>query len=213
MTIEGEEREIAISRAEGEAIPVELEGDGCSEGPDAEGRSGEPLPEEARDWKAELEAKEREIQSLTDRLLRLQAEFENFKKRVARERMELIKFANEGLLLEIVPVMDSLERAISSAKENASLESLLEGLELVRRLFSSFLEKAGLKEIQALGQVFNPELHEAISVVESGAYPDNTVVEEVRKGYLLNSRVLRPALVRVAKSAPIQEGDNGGEES
>jgi molecular chaperone GrpE len=197
----------------GDSLSMDSEGEALSEGADPESRAAEILEKESRDWVAELDSKDKEIEALSDRLLRLTAEFENFKKRTAKERMELIKFANEGLLIEVVPVLDSLERAIRSAKENVSMGSLVEGLELVRRLFTAFLEKAGVTEIRAQGGAFNPEFHEAISVVESGTYPDNTVVEEVQKGYLLNSRVLRPAMVRVAKSLSPEENDNESEES
>jgi molecular chaperone GrpE len=200
-------------RIRGDSLSADSEGEALSEGADPESRAAEILEKESRDWVAELDSKDKEIEALSDRLLRLTAEFENFKKRTAKERMELIKFANEGLLIEVVPVLDSLERAIRSAKENVSMGSLVEGLELVRRLFTAFLEKAGVTEIRAQGGAFNPEFHEAISVVESGTYPDNTVVEEVQKGYLLNSRVLRPAMVRVAKSLSPEENDNEGEES
>jgi molecular chaperone GrpE len=94
------------------------------------------------------------------------------------------------------------------------MENLLEGLELVRRLLSVLLERAGVKEIASQGQPFDPQLHEAIMVEASGAHPDNTVVEEIQRGYLLHNRVLRPAMVRVAKSLLPEEGDQmEGEES
>jgi len=206
-------KKVREAEARGASLPIDSEEDSLSEGIDLEAGAPEALPKEQRDWAAELASKDQEIQTLSDRLLRLAAEFENFKKRTAKERMELIKFANEGLLIDMIPVLDSLERAIDSAKENANMENLLEGLELVRRLFSVFLEKAGVKEIHAQGAAFNPELHEAISVVESGSHPDNTVIEEVQKGYLLNSRVLRPAMVKVSQSASAEEAQNEGEES
>lgn len=196
-----------------DSVQIDSDEDSLSEGVDLE--TGVPgfMEKKEPDLASELEARNREIEALSDRFLRLQAEFENFKKRTAKERMELIKFANEGLLSEVVPVLDSLELAIASAKENANIEKLLEGLELVRRLFSVFLERAGVKEICAQGQAFDPQLHEAISVLESGDHPDNTVVEEVQRGYLLNSRVLRPAMVKVAKSLPAEGTQSEGEES
>jgi molecular chaperone GrpE len=197
-----------------EAFPVDSDEDSLSEGDDRERVVSEVSETKEADRVAEIASKNREIQSLCDRLLRLQAEFENFKKRTAKERMELIKFANEGLLLEIIPVLDSLDRAIESAKGNSNIENLLEGLELVRRLLSVLLERAGVKEITAQGQPFDPQLHEAISVEKSGIHPDNTVVEEIQRGYILHNRVLRPAMVRVAKSSPPEEGDRTeGEES
>jgi len=192
---------------------MESEQDALSEGMDLGTRAAEGQEKEGEEIASQLRAKEQEIQTLSDRLLRLQAELENYKKRTAKERTESIKFANEGLLIDMIPALDSLERAIQSAKQNANLASLLEGLELVSRLFSAVLEKAGVQEIRAQGKMFNPELHEAVSVMESGDHPDNTIVEEVQKGYLLNSRVLRPAMVKVAKSASGEEAREEGEES
>jgi molecular chaperone GrpE len=195
-----------------EALPVDSDEDSLSEGDDPEGAVAEVAEKREADWIAELESKNREIQSLFDRLLRLQAEFENFKKRTARERAELIKFANEGLLQEMIPVLDSLHRAIESVKADSNMGNLLEGLELVRRLLSVVLEKAGVKEITAQGRPFDPQLHEAILVEESGAHPDNMVIEEIQRGYLLHNRVLRPAMVKVAKSLRPDEGDQSESE-
>jgi molecular chaperone GrpE len=196
-----------------ESLSGDAEGDSLSEGLGSEGTATLQETGEEAGLTAELESKNKEIQSLWDRLLRLQAEFENFKKRTARERTDLIKYANEGLLLEMIPVLDSLDRAIESAKANSNLENFLEGLGLVRRLLSVLLEKAGVKEIIAQGRPFDPQLHEAISVEASGAHPDNTVVEEIQRGYLLHNRVLRPAMVRVAKAVLSEGGQNEGEES
>ncbi len=197
-----------------ESSPIESEEDSLSEGMDPEA-TAPGIPEESgmAETAELLQSKDQEIKALSDRLLRLQAEFENFRRRTAKERTEVIKFANEGLLGEIIPVVDSLERAIQSANENVDIENLLEGLRLVRRLLNLLLERAGVKEIHAQGETFNPELHEAISVVESGDHPDNTIVEEVQKGYLLNGRVLRPSIVRVSKSVVPDKLEDEGEES
>jgi len=197
-----------------ESSPIESEEDSLSEGMDPEA-TAPGVPEESgmAETAELLQSKDQEIKALSDRLLRLQAEFENFRKRTAKERGEVIKFANEGLLGEIIPVVDSLERAIQSANENVDIENLLEGLRLVRRLLNLLLERAGVKEIHAQGETFNPELHEAISVVESGDHPDNTIVEEVQKGYLLNGRVLRPSIVRVSKSVVPEKLEDEAEES
>jgi len=127
-----------------ESLSGDAEGDSLSEGLGSEGTATLQETGEEAGLTAELESKNKEIQSLWDRLLRLQAEFENFKKRTARERTDLIKYANEGLLLEMIPVLDSLDRAIESAKANSNLENFLEGLGLVRRLLSILLAKAGV---------------------------------------------------------------------
>ncbi len=154
----------------------------------------------------ELEEKTKEVERLNDRLLRLQAEFENYKKRVARNREEFIRFANEGILLEMLPVLDNLERALQLTPHRGDVEpsSLLEGVELTLRLFRSVLEKAGVKPIESIGKPFDPYFHEAILTVSSGAdtgHDEDIVVEETRKGYLLEGRVLRPAQVKVAKKS------------
>lgn len=203
-------KEIITTEASEESIPVDTEEDSLSEGGDLKGATSGIIQQE--EWAQELRSKDREIEALADRLLRLQAEFENYKKRMTKERAELVKYANEGLLTEIIPVIDSLDRAIESARQNARMEDLLNGLELIRRLFSVFMERAGIKEIRAYGQGFDPQLHEAISVIESVAHPENTVVEEVQRGYILNGRVLRPAMVKVAKPTTLEDPRDGSAE-
>lgn len=141
-----------------------------------------------------------ETESLNDRLLRLHAEFENYKKRVARERGEFVRFANEGLLLELLPVVDSLEHAATTTRSGIDAQGVAEGLDVIRRLFQATLEKAAVKSIEALGHEFDPNFHQAVAQVESTDGRDNIVVEEVRKGYLLEGRLLRPAMVKVSKA-------------
>jgi len=157
---------------------------------------------EARIGRLEAELKERvaEVETLSDRLLRLHAEFENYKKRMARERSEFVKFANEALILEFLPVLDSLERALATARSAAEAQAVAEGLEIILRLFQTTLEKVGVKVIEALEREFDPNLHQAVAQVESPDGRDNIVMEEVRKGYLLEGRLLRPSMVKVSKT-------------
>lgn len=151
--------------------------------------------------------REQEIARLNDRLLRLAAEFENYKKRVARDRVEWIRAANEGLLLELLPVLDNLERALAAARKTGSTGALVEGVDLVLRLFQGVLERAGVKPIDSVGQPFDPSMHQAVAVVEAPEAPDQTVLEEVQRGYWIHTRVLRPAMVKVARaSAPAGTG-------
>jgi len=159
-----------------------------------------------------LAAKTQEAERLQDRLVRLQAEFENYKKRMAREKAEYLKFATEGLLLEFLPVLDNLERAIASARAEAtSHEAVVAGIDMIVRLFRATLEKAGVKPLDAVGKPFDPNLHQAVAQVESPGGPDNVVVEEIQKGYLLEGRVLRAAMVKVcrASSPPAERGIAG----
>lgn len=144
----------------------------------------------------------KEIAELQDRYLRLAAEFDNYRKRVARERADVMRTAQEGLVLELLPVLDNLERALSAARSSAASaraeEAVIEGVEMTIRLFKGVLEKEGVKAIESVGQPFDPTIHHAVEQVQTNDQPENTVVEEVLRGYVLNHKVLRPALVKVS---------------
>ena len=142
-----------------------------------------------------------ERDSLQDRLLRKQAEFENYKKRIERERSEYAQFASAELMRELLNAMDSFDLAIHSVgKENAGSENLLRGLDLIYKQFQDTLGRFGLKPIEAAGQPFDPNFHQAVSTVPTDEVEENTVVDELRRGYTLNGRLLRPAMVSVSKS-------------
>lgn len=155
---------------------------------------------------ADLKERTAERDSLNDRLLRLHAEFENYKKRAARDRSEFVRFANEGLVLELLPVVDSLEHAVATARCGGEARGVAEGVDIILRLFQTTLEKAGVKPIEALGHEFDPNFHQAVAQVESTDGRDNIAVEEVRKGYLLEGRLLRPAMVKVSKAKVLSSG-------
>lgn len=151
-----------------------------------------------------LEAKEKEAKDNYERLLRQVAEAENLKKRVAREKEDALRFANEALVRDLLPVVDNLERAVSHAQGGGNGKPLVDGVEMVLKGLSDVLIKHGVVQILAIGQPFDPAKHEAMSQVETANQEPNTVVEEFHKGYLLRDRLLRPALVSVAK-APISK--------
>ena len=159
----------------------------------------------APDLEARVVAQAKELEELQDRYLRLAAELDNYRKRVARERAELIRTAHEGLLLEFLPVLDNLERALAAARSSAgssrASEALIEGVEITLRLFRGVLEKAGVREIETVGREFDPVVHHAVEQVRVTEVPENTVVEEVLRGYVLDQKVLRPALVKVSTRA------------
>lgn len=134
-----------------------------------------------------------------DKLLRLQADFENYKKRLDREKSDFIKYANEGLIIGLLNILDDFERAIDSAKNSNDSKTLLQGVEMIRQHFQEALEERGLIKIDPKGQPFDPEKHEAVMHIETDEYPEHTVVEVLRKGYGLNDKILRPAVVKVAK--------------
>ncbi len=137
-----------------------------------------------------------------ERWLRLRAEFENFKKRKEKELSEFRDYANEELLRELLPVLDSLEQALML--NPGERRGVAEGLELILGQFKETLKRTGLREIASTGEPFDPRLHEAVMLVEVAVQPENTVLEEIQKGYLFKDKVLRPAKVSVAK-APSQE--------
>jgi molecular chaperone GrpE len=137
-----------------------------------------------------------------EKLLRVTADFENFKKRVTRERSESAKYSSTSLLLSLLPVLDNLESAVTAADQakEASMKSLQQGVAMVSQQFKSALKENGLTEIEARGQAFDPNLHEAVSQLESSEVPEGQVLEQLRRGYMLHDRLLRPATVVVAKA-------------
>ena len=140
-----------------------------------------------------------ERDELYDRLLRKQAEFDNYKKRIERERSEYVQFASAELMKEVLNAMDSFDLAIHNAgAESASGDTMLRGLDLIYKQFQDTLARFGLKAIEARGQEFDPKLHQAVSTVPTNDVPENTVVDELRKGYTLNGKLLRPVMVTVA---------------
>jgi len=156
----------------------------------------------------ELETKETEAKNYYERLLRQAAELENYKKRSARERDDAIRYANESLLKDLLPVVDNLERAIAHASGGGNGKPLVEGVEMVLRGLTDVLAKHGVMPISAQGQPFDPTKHEAMTQVETDDHEPNSVVEELHKGYMLRDRLLRPALVSVAKAVKTREKKN-----
>ena len=160
--------------------------------------------EEIQRLREALEAKTREVEALQDRYVRAAAEFDNVRKRGAREREEYTRYANESLLRDILPVLDNLDRALQAARTEPA-NSLTTGVELIQRELLRVLEKFGLTAFTSVGQPFDPERHEAIARVPTANLPDMTVAAETARGYLLHGRVLRPAMVTVAV-APEEPG-------
>jgi len=154
---------------------------------------------EIEELKKKLEEKEKEAKENYDRLLRTAADFENYKKRAAREKEDWTKFANEDLVRAILPFIDNLERAVNHAQKIADTGVLVEGVQLTLQQLLQALNKFGLSSFESVGKPFDPAMHEAMLVVETDKHEPNQVVEEFQKGYLLNDRLLRPATVSVSK--------------
>jgi molecular chaperone GrpE len=150
---------------------------------------------------ANIEALKSELNDAKDKYLRLYAEFENYKKKVQKDKEELIKYSNESFIHELLPVIDHLEMALkhSAGGNSDSLQALAKGVENTLREFGRTLEKFGVKAIEVLNKPFDPEYHHAMSQVERDDVGENIVVEEFRKGYLYREKVLRPSLVAVSK--------------
>jgi len=157
----------------------------------------------------ELDAKSEEAKTNYDRFVRQAAELENFKKRATREKEEAVRFANESLVRDLLPVIDNLERAVAHAQGGGNGKPLVEGVEMVLKGLLDVLAKHGVAQISAVGQPVDPGKHEAMARVESEYHAPNTVIEEHHKGYLLKDRLLRPALVTVAMLLNTREKKNG----
>lgn len=144
---------------------------------------------------------------LSDKVLRLQADFENTRKRLEREKQDFVKFANEGILLELLNILDDLERSVDLAETHKQdLPVFLKGVEMILTHLYEMLKEYGVKPICAQGKLFDPHCHEALMQVENKDLPENTIVEELQKGYQLNDRVIRTAKVKVSKKEEVKNG-------
>jgi molecular chaperone GrpE len=164
------------------------------------GERGEEGLDDVEHLRQQLEAKEAEARDIQDRLLRQAADLENYKKRAARDKADSIRYANENLVKDLLPVLDNLERALGYAQGGGNGKPLLEGIDLVLKNFMEVLARHGVTPVSAVGERFDPAKHEAVAQVESREHDPNVVVDEYRKGYHLLDRLLRPAQVSVAKS-------------
>jgi len=135
-----------------------------------------------------------------DKILRLQADFENTRKRIEREKQDFVRFANEGIILELLNILDDLERTVGLAEaQKQDPEAFLKGVEMILAHLYEMLKEYGVRPMEAKGKIFDPHCHEALMQAEDKDLPEHTVVEELQKGYLLNDRVIRTAKVKVSK--------------
>jgi molecular chaperone GrpE len=198
---------------ESKEIPIQF----FSEGENSQAEeTDDPAPEVAADdpsanedseqdplaaLQAQIESMTQERSALYDQLLRRQAEFENYRRRIDRERSESYARARAEVVLELLPVVDNFERAISSLeKSGGDAESLRHGVELIHKQFKDALTKFGLEPVESVGQAFDPHVHEAVTIEPTDKHKENTVIEEFQRGYKLGEKLLRPAKVKVASS-------------
>ncbi len=160
----------------------------------------EELPTDPEELQNLVVQKTQEAKENYDRVLRLAAELDNLKKRQERELSEVRQFANENLLRELLPVLDNLERALEHGRQNETPEALMEGLDLVYQDFLKVLGRFGITPLDSVGERFNPTYHHAVMEEEAPEVEDQTVLKELQKGYLLQNRLLRPAMVVVSRN-------------
>ena len=185
----GEEPEVEILSS----APVTEEGFEKAANKGVEGPSLDPAAEE---WKQKHD-------EMKEKFLWMAADFENYKKRALKEKEDFLKFSNAGLIKEFLVVADNLERAMGSLPADdmdEGLQRLKQGVDLTLRQFKSLLEKHGVTKIATVGEKFDPRFHEVVLQEETNQFPDGTIVEELQGGYLLHERILRPAMVKVAKN-------------
>ncbi|MCX7965983.1 MAG: nucleotide exchange factor GrpE [Syntrophorhabdaceae bacterium] len=195
---EKEKEHKTTKETEGEEIQAEHKHD--------EHKKKKKKDEQLEELTKQLQEKEETIKSLQERLLYLQADFENFKKLKNKEKQDLLKFSNEVLIKELLPVIDNLERALDHSSKTGDYKSIHDGVTLVLNEFLRVLERAGLSRVEAIGKKFDPNLHEAFYQEEREDVEPDTVVSELQKGYMLNGRLIRPAMVTVSKKPEINAG-------
>ncbi|MCD6434928.1 MAG: nucleotide exchange factor GrpE [Clostridiales bacterium] len=152
----------------------------------------EEVVEEEINW-------EEKYNESNDKFLRLNAEFMNFKKRTEKEKSDIYKYANEKLMVDLLPVIDNIERALSSIEGADDHKLVLDGVNLIKNNFDEFLKKNGIEAIKAKGEKFDPNLHHAVMTEEDDESEDDTVIDEFQIGYKLNDKVIRPSMVKVSK--------------
>ena len=179
--------------------------EGVSDNSSAENKEGD---EREAGTELTLETLAASLEAEKDRVLRLSAEFDNYKKRSAKEMADFRKFANESIIKQLLTVVDNLERAIASGRadsEKKDQSSIVEGVEMTHRDIMKLLESFSVKPVEAEGKPFDPAFHQAVTHQESDDCPDNTVITEFQKGYLLHDRLIRPSMVVVSKATSKSE--------
>ncbi|MBW1840250.1 MAG: nucleotide exchange factor GrpE [Deltaproteobacteria bacterium] len=175
---------------------------------DSEKNGGEESTDPLREMELRLESLEQEAKENHDRFLRVSAEFENYKKRAAREMNDFRKFANDNIVRAMLPVVDNLDRAIeSSGDDQQTVSSVVEGVNMTLKEILKVFEQFGIKPFESLGEPFDPGFHQAVMQEETEDHPDNTVIKELQKGYMMHDRLLRPAMVVVSKKKETKSKD------
>ena len=196
---------------ENEAMSNEAEINSSTSAEESEVTVEEPIVLEPIEvLEKDLQEAKDELGEQKDKFIRLQAETDNFRKRLSREKEEFSQYANERLFKELIPIFDNFERALEDPSNE--IKSLKEGLDMILKQFSTFLEKEKVEPIKAIGEKFNPEFHEALTSEESNDHEEDTIISQFVKGYTINNRVLRPSQVIIAKKPVVEMEDIPDEE-
>ncbi|HKG20737.1 MAG TPA: nucleotide exchange factor GrpE [Blastocatellia bacterium] len=199
-----EQREIPINFVEQDEEVLTESSEAAEPAPvdDPEARDeGAAREAPAANPQSQVEALTQERAALYDQLLRRQAEFENYRRRMERERAEVYQRARAEVLLELLPVLDNFERALSSFESaGGDSEAFLQGVQLIHKQLKDAVTRLGLQPVESVGQTFDPHLHEAVTIEASDEHEENTIIEEFERGYRLGDRLLRPAKVKVAST-------------
>lgn len=185
-----EEKKIVVNNEDGDSAEINLQ-------------SMQPEPEVEEvipDLTAELEKLKEELNTKDDRFIRLQADFDNFRKRTAREKTELAAVIEQAFLKDLLPLLDNLSRA-SDAMENADAETLRKGIEMIKQETVAVMGKHGLEPIDTLNKTFDPNYHQAVGTVKDETKEDGTIAVELQRGYIARGRVIRPSMVQVVNNA------------
>jgi len=188
-----------IKRAVGKDEEAEAEAAPAAAEEDAEAETTAEPQEEVTLAKSELEKLQAAVQEKEERALRLQADFENFRRRTAKEKEELSAVVTQGILKDMLPLLDNFERAM--AAEAKDIESFKQGVEMIFKQFGEVLVKNGLEHIEVEGQKFDPNFHQAVMRVENPDLEDETIAQELQKGYMVKGRVIRPSMVQVVANS------------
>jgi len=195
----------AIEAPEAEAEPEKTPEAEVAEAPAPEADRVQQLEEKVKELEARLAETQSKADEYLDQWRRTAAEFANYRKRIEKERAEQAKYANAALLTKLLPLLDDFDRAFQTLPDGLAKLTWIEGIFLIHRKLNFILEQEGVKPIETQGKFFDPAFHEAVTYEEVDGYEDGQIIGEVQKGYMLHDRVLRPALVRVAKARKKEE--------
>lgn len=178
-------------------------------GKDKDAKNAHPVPQDemvtiTKKEYEELKARSREHDNVHDKYVRAHAEFENVKKRLERDKADFIKYANESLIFDLLPIIDNLEIAEKHIKEAKDFKAVQSGVDMIQLQIQGFLKDIGLERIKTVGEKFDPHMHEPIETVEAPDKEDGIIVDELKPGYKLNGKLMRPASVRIVKNKETQ---------